>query len=47
VAEVAVVEIELASKLGRRDVIAMSQPEQHPGLGKTEFRCGEIGRSRP
>jgi hypothetical protein len=35
VAEVAGVEIELASKLGHRNVIAMSQPEQHPGLGKT------------
>jgi hypothetical protein len=43
VAEVAGVEIELAPKLGHRNVIAMSQPEQHPGLGKTEFRSGEIG----
>jgi len=34
---------EFTSKLGHRNVVAMSQLEQHPGLGKTERRSGEIG----
>ena len=42
-AEVAGVEVEVAAKVGHRQVVAVSHLEQHPGLRQTEGRSGQFG----
>ena len=41
-AEVSGVEVELATQIGHRDIVAMRQLEQHPRFGEPERRAGEV-----